>query len=306
MRLSVCSRSVSNNKYAIKILKKKFKKIILNKTNKILKGKELVNFLKNSDAAIIGLEKIDKYLINQCTKLKFIGKYGVGTNNLDFKELKKKKIKIFLQIGTNKRSVSELTLNFMLLGLRKTFQTIKNVKKGEWPFFAGAELSKKKIGIIGVGNIGKDLINIIKPFNCKIYCNDIKPNKTFLKKYNLKNTSLKKILSESDIVTIHIPYNKTNRYLISKDEISCLQENVIIINTSRGGIINENEMYKFLKKNPMSSAFFDVLENEPPKDNKLINLKNFFATSHIAGTTEESLNYGSIDCATKLVNGIIK
>ena len=106
MKLSVCSRSVSNNSYAIKILKKKFKKIILNKTNRILKGDELVSFLKNSEAAIIGLEKIDKQLINQCPKLKFIGKYGVGTNNLDFKELKKKKIKNFLQRGINKRSVS--------------------------------------------------------------------------------------------------------------------------------------------------------------------------------------------------------
>ena len=304
MKLAICSRSVSNNKYALKILKKKFNKITVNKSNKIFKDNELLNFVKNSNAIIVGLEKIDKKFLDNCPNLKYIGKYGVGTNNIEFDQLKKKKIKIFLQKGINKRSVSELTLSFMILALRKIIQTINFVKNGDWPFFAGAELSGNKIGIIGIGNIGRDLIKLLKPFNCKIYCNDIDPNKKFFEKNNLKNSNIKTVLSKSNIVTIHIPYNEKNKNLISKKEFSYLKKKVILINTSRGGIVDELELYNFLKKNPSSIAIFDVLKSEPPVNNKLLNLSNFFVTSHIAGTTKESLDKGSIDCATKLVNGI--
>ena len=120
MKLAVCSRSVSNNLQAINLLKK-FKQIKLNKSNRVLKGKSLYNFVKDHEAIIVGLEKIDRKFLNNCHNLKFIGKYGVGTNNINFEELKKKKIKISLQHGINKRSVSEITLCFILVSLRKIF-----------------------------------------------------------------------------------------------------------------------------------------------------------------------------------------
>ena len=96
--LAICSRSVSRNKDAVKILRKKFKKIKLNKSNKILSGSILIKFIKDCEAIIIGLEKIDKNLLEQCPKLKYIGKYGVGTNNIQFNELKKKKLKFFFKV----------------------------------------------------------------------------------------------------------------------------------------------------------------------------------------------------------------
>lgn len=304
MKLAICSRSVSNNLQAVRLLKKYFKIVRINKSGKVLKGNSLINFVKGHEAIIVGLEKIDKEFLNNCPRLKFIGKYGVGTNNIDFDQLKKKKIKIFLQSGINKRSVSEITLCFMLMSLRSIYSTIYKVKKNFWPFFAGKELTKKTIGIIGMGNIGRDLVKIIKPFKCKILCNDIKPDYEYLKKNNLKNSKLDTVLSLSDIVSIHIPFNKKNKNLFSKNKISKLKKDAIIINTSRGGIVDEEALFNFLNKNLNAIAVFDVLKNEPPNKNKLLKLNNFLVTSHIAGTTNETLKVASIDCAKKLIKGI--
>ena len=257
--IAICSRSVSRSKTAVQILKKKFKNIKLNNTNKILKDDYLINFLSGAKVAIIGLEKIDKALLDQCPKLKLIGKYGVGTNNIDFDLLKKKKIKILLQPGINKRAVSELTLHFMILSLRNSIDLINNVKNNEWPFTFGKLLSEKTVGIIGCGHIGSDLFKLLKPFNCKILAHDIDPKKYFFSKFKIKNSSLKKVLNNSDIVTIHIPLDKKNYLFFSKKQFLFLKKDAVLINTSRGGIVDEKQLYHFLLKNTKSKALFDVM-----------------------------------------------
>ena len=108
----------------------------------------------------------------------------------------------------------------MIVGVRKIYSLIKQVKKKKWPYSIGGQITDKKIGIIGCGNIGKDLINLLTPLNCKIYTNDINPDKKFLKKFNLKNYSLNYLLKNCDIITLHIPYNKKNHRLISKNKLS--------------------------------------------------------------------------------------
>ena len=273
----------------------------MNNTNKILKDDYLINFLSGAKVAIIGLEKIDKALLDQCPKLKLIGKYGVGTNNIDFDLLKKKKIKILLQPGINKRAVSELTLHFMILSLRNSIDLINNVKNNEWPFTFGRLLSNKTVGIIGCGHIGSDLFKLLKPFNCKILAHDINPKKSFFSKFKIKNSPLKTVLNNSDIVTIHIPLDKKNYLFFSKKQFLFLKKDAVLINTSRGGIVNEKELYHFLLKNTKSKALFDVMLKEPINNKKLLNLKNFILTPHIAGSTVEIADQASTDCVKKII-----
>jgi D-3-phosphoglycerate dehydrogenase len=300
--LAICSRSVSRSENAKQLLKKKFKIIKINNSKKNLKGNKLINFIKNSEVIIAGVEKIDKKLLDKCPNLKLIGKYGVGTNNIDFAELKKRKIKILLQPGINKRAVSELTLSLIILGLRNIYHFINDVKKFKWPFSFGEQLTSKKVGIIGCGNIGRDLIKLLKPLECQILTHDIKPDKKYLKKNNLKNYSFNYVLKNSDILTLHIPYNEQNKFLISRNQIALLKKSAILINTSRGGIVNEKLFFKFLKNNKNALGIFDVMEKEPPNKNNIIGLKNFLLTPHIAGSTNEAVNKGSIDCARKLLD----
>ena len=302
--LAICSRSVSRSKSALKILSSKFKEIKLNTSNKNLSDNNLINFVKDSEVIIVGIDKIDKKLLDQCPKLKLIGKYGVGTNNIDFNELKRRKIRILLQPGINKRAVSELTLAFMIMGLRDIYKTTSEVKKLNWPFFVGDQLTNKKIGIIGCGNIGKDLIKLLKPFDCEINTHDIKPNNSYLKRNKLTNSSINFVLKNSDIISIHIPYNIQNHNIISNKKISLLKKDSLLINTSRGDLVDENFLYKFLKKNNEALAIFDVMKVEPPNNKKLISLDNFILTSHIAATTKSSLESASIDCANKIIKVI--
>tara|TARA_B100000787_G_C16188685_1_gene296148 strand:- start:984 stop:1901 length:918 start_codon:yes stop_codon:yes gene_type:complete len=304
--IAVCSRSITRSKSAIKILKKNFKKVKLNNTNQILKDEDLVNFLKNAKATIIGLEKIDRDLLDKCPNLKVIAKYGVGTNNIDFDQLKKRNIKILLQPGINKRAVSEITLNFMIMSLRNTIHLINDVKNNKWPFLFGRLLSTQTVGIIGFGNIGADLFKLLKPFKCKILANDLDANNTFFSKHKIKNTSIKKVLSNSDIISIHIPLNKRNILFFSKSEFSLMKKNATLINTSRGGIVDEKHLYNFLFKNSESKAFFDVMLKEPINNLKLLKLNNFFLTPHLAGSTVEIAESASKDCVQKLVKFFYK
>jgi phosphoglycerate dehydrogenase-like enzyme len=300
-KISICSRTFYNNLELRSELEKLFYNIKFNKSNKSLDGKSLVNFLKGSEIAVVGLEKMNLKTLSQLPDLKAVVKYGVGLDKIDLKYLKKNKIKFFHFPGFNRRSVSELVLSFMLSVSRKLIELNSLAKKNTWKQITGNNLSEKKIGIIGCGFIGKDLINLLKPFKCKIYVNDIVNVDDCLIKNKIMFKEKKDIFSECDFISIHIPFNKKNKNLINKKYLKLMKSTATLINTSRGGIVDEKELYKLLKKKSIGSAYFDVLNIEPPKQNfKILKLKNFFISPHIGGSTKESILKGGFLCIKKL------
>jgi len=300
-KISICSRTFYNNLDLRSELEKLFKNIKFNKSNKSLEGKNLVNFLKGSEIALVGLEKMNQKILCQLPDLKVIVKYGVGLDKIDLKYLKKKEIKFFHFPGFNRRSVSELVLSYMLSISRKLIDLNLLVKKNIWGQITGNNLSKKKIGIIGCGFIGKDLISLLKPFKCKIYVNDIINIDDCLIKNKIILKKKIDIFSECDFISIHIPFNKKNKNLINKKYLQLMKPTASLINTSRGGIVDEDDLYKLLKNKSIGSAYFDVLNTEPPKKNsKILKLKNFFISPHIGGSTKESILKGGLLCIKKL------
>ena len=296
--LAVCNRTLSTDEKVLSIIKKNFSHYKLNLTGKTLKGTKLLNFLNKATLAIVGLEIIDKDLINKLPKLKRLSKYGVGLDNINQLELKKKKIKFFYSKGFNKRSVAEFSLCLMIFILRNIKRANDNFnKKLTWINLSGDELTNKTVGIIGCGNTGKELIKLIKPFNCKILSHDIKNYKSFNSKYNVNRKSLNYIFRNSDVISLHLPLDNKTKNLIGTKYLKRMKNNSIFINTSRGKILNERDLYSFLSKN--KSVFFgtDVLEDEPPFERKkLYNLDNFFVTPHMAGTTQQSILRGGKLC----------
>lgn len=287
---SITSTSFSKNKYLIKEIKKiKDIHCIFNRTGKKLEKSNLISFLKNSDYAIIGLEKIDSSILKHCTKLKIISKYGVGIDNLDLKSCNAHNVKVIYSKGTNKRSVAELTLALSISLFRNIATNSEDLKNGIWKTNVGNEITGKTIGIIGLGNVGLDLVKLLKPFKCKILVNDIINIKKKCKKFKLIFSSKKEIFKTADLITIHTPLTNLTKNLVNKTYLRKMKKSSFIINTSRGSIVNEQDLYNSLRKNQIKGAALDVYQIEPCYKKKLLRLKNIICTSHIGGSTEESV-----------------
>ena len=287
VEIAVASRSFSSNNDLVKTLSLKNQNIKLNVSGKTLKGKELVSFLKDSTHAIIGIESVDKELLDKLPNLIQISKYGVGINNIDLEECNKRGVKVSFTPGTNSQSVAEFTLMLMLSSLRKGDGNKADIVRNEWPQIKGRNLHGKRIGLIGYGNIGKKLSEILTPFNVSLLIYDM--DKLDLNNESAKQYDLDTVLSESDIITLHVPLNKGTTNLITKKEFKKMRDDCILLNTSRGGIVNEKDLYIFLKNNDKAYAFFDVFKEEPAFNNPLMELNNFNATSHRASLTVESI-----------------
>ena len=297
--VAVASRSFSQNDELVQHLQSKYSSVIFNNFGKTLEGDELVNFLMPATKAIIGIEDLSESVLKRLPKLKVISKYGVGLNNLDLKLLKKRNIRLGFTPGVNKQSVAELALALMLIGLKKIQENNREIIEGNWPQEKGSELYGKNIGLLGFGNIGQKLASLMQPFCCKILFFDEKnftkkeiddiASKLNLNPHLIKQISLQQVLKESDILSVHLPLTKSTENIISLDELNELRPNVCIVNTARGGIVNEKDLYTYLSENPSSYAGFDVYKNEPAIKNSLFKLKNFFGTSHRSSLTNEGI-----------------
>ncbi len=301
--IGITSVSLSRNARLIQKLKSKTKcKVIVNNKGRKLKKFELLNFLKNCDYAIIGLDKIEKNLLLECKKLKGISKFGVGIDNIDFDACKKLKIKVKYSKGVNKRSVSEEVLSLMISLIRNLFVSGNNLKNFKWIVNGGTELSGKTIGIIGVGNVGKDLIKLLKPFKCKILVNDILNQKKYYDKNKLIKATKKNIFMKSDIITIHTPLSNKTYKMVNYERLKLMKKTSFLINTSRGKIIDQKNLKSFLIRNKIAGAALDVYEEEPPNDREFLKLPNLICMPHIGGSSREALN----NMGLAAINNLIK
>jgi D-3-phosphoglycerate dehydrogenase len=289
MRVAVTSKSFSKNEILIKEFSKNFNEIKLNHSSKKLTDEELIDFLKDCDGAIIALEEFNKNVIDNLPNIKAISKFGVGLNNIDIEYAKSRNIKIGWEKGVNKQSVAEMTLGFMLMLIRNLYVTSNLLSNGIWQKNGGYSLYNKTIGIIGVGNIGQELINLLKAFNCTILVNDVINQDEYYKKYNLKEVSKEEIFRHSDIITIHTPLNEQTNNLININTLQLMKKSAFFINTARGEIVNLNDLKLALKTNLIAGAAIDVYHEEPPKDLELLDLPNLICTPHIGGNSEEAV-----------------
>ncbi len=300
-KVFVSSRSFSSNIYLKKKLLSIYPNSSFNTLNRRLTTDEFINLAKNADKVIVALDNIDKKVLRLLPNLKVISKYGVGLDNVNLKDLIDYKIKLGWSRGQNTRGVSELVFGFIFSINRDLFNHQNKIKKlNIFKQTTADEISSKKIGIIGFGSIGRDLAKLLSPLKCKIFYNDIRKITSNNSLHEQK--SLNFILSNSDIITIHTPLTKKTKNLINMTNINLCKNKSIIINCARGGIINENALYNFLKKNKSASAAFDVFQNEPPKNNKLLKLKNFYCSAHIGGSTSESIKTMGLSA----INGLDK
>ena len=254
-----------------------------------LQGDQLVQFLRGHDKAITALETIDESILSQLPDLKTIGKYGVGLDMINLHAMKKFGVKLGWTGGVNKRSVSELVISFAIALLHRTVFANAEVKKGEWYQVKGRQLSDCTVGIVGCGHVGKDLVRLLKPFNCKILAYDILDFKEFYSENNVTPVGLDDLIKNSDVVTLHLPLDDSTKNIMNKDRLHMLKKNAILINLARGGLIDEATLKEVLIDNKIAGVALDVFEIEPPIDPTFAAMDNVLITPHIGGSTEEAI-----------------
>ena len=252
------------------------------------KDKDLANHIKDCEIVVIrSATKLTKEVLDKAEQLKIIARCGVGIDNVDLDFAKSKSIFVTNSPSANLISVVELTVALIISVSRKLSLADSHLKKGEWnrSQFLGYELYGKTLGIVGFGKAGRLVADRMKSFGMSIVFYD-----PYVTDWNGSEESIKldDLLRTADVVTIHVIKTKDTENLISKDMLDLLKPSSIIVNTSRGGVLDEDYLFELLESEKIFGAGLDVYSNEPPKNVDRYNGLNLVTTPHIGASTNEA------------------
>lgn len=306
MKILISSRSFGKiDSGAKELLQKEGLDIIENPFGRKMTEKEMITLGKEATGIIAGTEKITKSVIEYMPHLKVISRYGIGLDNVEIERAQEKNILIYNTPLAPTKGVAELTMALLLNGIKKINILDARLKSGTWKPEIGFLLSNKKIGIIGLGNIGKQIVKYLKPFNVQILAYDIKEDKEFSKNNGIEYVSLQHLLRESDCITLHIPLTDKTKHMIGSKELNQMKETCFLINAARGGIIDEDQLYHALKRKKIAGAAIDAFEDEPDTK-RLKELPNVILTPHIGTYTKETRKEMEQEAAQNIIKGLTK
>ncbi len=255
------------------------------------------------DGVIAGLDIWDEKIFKLAPKLKGIARFGVGVDNIDLQAASKHGVKVSNCKGINSNSVSEHALTLMLAIIRDIPKLDETTKNGEWRREVFMELNTMKIGMLGFGEISRFTVEKLLPFQPEILAYDISPDREWAKKLNVTIVDFEQLMSQSDLVSVHVPSLPATRHLINEKTLGMMKDGAYLINTSRGDIVDETALYKALKEGKLTAAGIDVFESEPTlKSNPLFQLDNIVVTPHAAGETSKVYTETGLATAKALVD----
>ncbi|MDG2228510.1 MAG: NAD(P)-dependent oxidoreductase [Gammaproteobacteria bacterium] len=302
-KIGVTSRTFSRSTDLRAKLEQVFKNVIYNDEGIHFDDSSLVTFLSDCEGAIVSGENFSEDVINKLSNLKALSKFGVGIDTIDIEYLEKKGINFHWRPGINANSVAELALSYLILLLREANIHNRELLNGKWSKVINSrELSECVIGIIGFGQIGRKLAQFLEAHDSKVLVYDphIEVSKT--DRRSVEITTMDKLIKNSDAISLHIPYTNETHNLINEDRIRKMKKGSVLVNLSRGGIVNEKHLVNALKDEHLSGAAVDVFQSEPANFPELVQLKTCFSTPHIAGTS----NYASSQLGLSAINGLTK
>ena len=263
--------------------------VIYNPYGRPLVSKEIVDLAKGCAGYIAGLDYIDKYVLDSLPELKVISRYGAGVDRVDLDAAKVNKIVVTNTPGTNATAVCELAAGLMMSLARSIPKLDAKIRKGEWPRNNGTELKGKKLSILGLGAIGKKLALRAKAFEMTVSAYDPYIDKCFAIENDIIICSFDEAISNADFISLHMPLNEQTRHCIDTRAIDKMKTGTMIINTARGGLINEDDVYKAMIEGKIGGLALDAYEAEPVKKTPLMELDNVIFTPHTGAHTNEAI-----------------
>lgn len=278
----------STSPIPMQLIKDNDMELSVNEHGRKITSSELVQDIKDAEVLIAGTEKITEEVLKNAPNLKLISRVGIGLDGIDFELCKKYGVRVAYTPDAPTMAVAELCVAMILDLARKVTYTNNKLKENStWNRYMGTLLYGKTVGILGMGRIGKSLVHLLSSFNVKFKVYDIEPDLAYGRLYNVEFVSKEEVLKYSDIVSVNVPLKDDTKDYITQEELKLMQKHSILINTARGGIINEDDLYKALKDNIISAAAIDVFEVEPYVGN-LKELDNCLLTCHMGASTIDS------------------
>jgi D-3-phosphoglycerate dehydrogenase len=280
------------NGIPIQLLKEAGIEYLINPIGRKLREDELAEMIGDFDILIAGTEIISDKVLSKAKNLKLISRVGIGLDSVDLLAAENLGIAVSYTPDAPAPAVAELTMGMIFTLLRNIHLANADMHTGVWHRYFGRRISEVAVGIIGVGRIGSLVLQQLTALGVgRILANDLSPQNHFSGTYNLEWASKEKIFNEADVVTLHLPLNSQTKNMIIYEELMKMKANAIIINTSRGGIINEGDLYKALTEGHLSGAGIDVFEHEP-YDGPLKEIERCLLTCHMGSM--------SIDCRARM------
>lgn len=291
-----------NSKKAENMLIDEEYKITKNQTGKPFTESEMIDNMKNKIAVIVGIDPINKKVIDSSPQLRVISKYGSGVDNIDIAYAKEKGIKLFTTENAPVEAVADFTFALLLATARDLINIDRACRNLDWAKNISVDVNNKTLGIIGLGKIGKAVAQRASGFRMRIVSYVKNKDNTFAEENNIELVTFDEIFKESDFITIHLPLIESTKNIITKRQLDLMKSNSIIINTSRGGIVNENDLYKALVEGTIRGAGIDVFETEPPYESKILQLSNVVLGTHCSSSTIDTIDKMSVMSAKAVID----
>ncbi|MCL2472564.1 MAG: phosphoglycerate dehydrogenase [Treponema sp.] len=276
-------------KNALEMLRSFSDDIIFGSHGNPLSEDELIPFLSGCDGYIADLDFVTRKVIENTPGLKVISRFGVGYDRIDVKAAREKGIAVCNTPGANSNAVADLAFALLLGVTRKIPSLDSATRKGQWPRSTGVELYGKTIGILGLGAIGRAVAKRASGFSMKIMAYDPFIDREYAAANKIIAASFEEVIREADFISLHLPYSEKARYIISGKAMRNMKKGAVIINTARGGLIDETAACELLESGHLGGLGLDVFDTEPPGSSALFKLDNVVVTPHIGAYTSEAI-----------------
>ncbi|MDR2572515.1 MAG: phosphoglycerate dehydrogenase [Oscillospiraceae bacterium] len=276
--------------------------IVYNPHSRPLTEDELIPLLEGCDGYLAGLDFITEKALNTANNLKVISRYGIGCDRVDLEAAKKLGITVTNTPGANAGAVADLTLGLILAVARAIPMLDHATKQGKWIRKSGIELGGKTLGLLGFGMIGKQVARRATGFGMKVIAYDPFIDQLYAKEHDVCLKTLEQVITESDFLSLHLPLTESTQNIIDKNAIEKMRSGAVVINTSRGGLIDESALYQALQSGHLSGAALDAYESEPPDTSRpLYQMPNVVTTPHTGAHTLDA----TLNMATMAVDNLI-
>jgi D-3-phosphoglycerate dehydrogenase / 2-oxoglutarate reductase len=277
--------------------------VLLNPYGRRLRPEQSIELMRDVQGMIAGTELLDGTVLRKANGLRAISRCGVGTDNVDLATAKELGIQVLSTPGAPTEAVAELTLGLMIALARRVVQADRLVRSGRWKSLMGSLLEGKTLGVVGLGRIGKRLVQLVQPLRMQILAHEPFPDDAFVKQYQLRLVPLGELLAQADVVSLHVPLTVETRYLINRQTLSLMKPTAVLINTCRGDAVNEQALFDALQAHVLAGAALDVYSEEPYQG-PLRESDNVILTAHMGSYAQEARIQMEIEAVDNLIEAM--